>query len=84
MRSLLGEEDQVEDEETNIKGLMGDVKEEEVSNKKYERAGRFVLYWTTIYAYSYGTTYSTTSTLATVMCTPSGFSLYSACGKKKK
>ena len=51
------------------------------------REGKFMLYWTTVVKTSYVTKYTSTSSLATVICTPSGFSLYSACsggGKKKK
>ena len=50
--------------------------EEEESN----RDPRFMIYWTTIVKTSYSTSYTKTSTIATVVCTPSGFGI-SGCGK---
>ena len=46
------------------------------------RSGKFMVYWTTITKTSLKTAYTLTSTIATVMCTPSGFTQFSACGKK--
>merc|ERR1712059_76411 len=46
-----------------------------------ERNPRFMIYWTTIVTTSYSTSYTSTSTIATVLCTPSGFTLFSTCGK---
>merc|ERR1712083_943906 len=61
-----------------------DWEEDEVEEDEADREGKFMLYWTTVTKTSYATAYTQTSTIATVICTPSGFSLYSACGKKKK
>merc|ERR1739842_58547 len=47
----------------------------------YQRDGRFLMYWKTTTSTSTSTSYTATSTLATLECTPSGFSL-SLCGKK--
>ena len=44
-----------------------------------ERAGKFLLYWMTTTSTSTSTTYSSTSTLASLECTPNGFAI-SACG----
>merc|ERR1719225_1600095 len=43
------------------------------------REGKFVLYWLTTTSTSTTTAYSTTSTIASLTCTPSGFGL-SSCG----
>merc|ERR1712083_744688 len=74
------EEDEVEAEEPEIDSILRDDLEEDET----DREGKFMLYWTTVTKTSYATAYTQTSTIATVICTPSGFSLYSACGKKKK
>merc|ERR1712156_673975 len=52
------------------------------------RDGRFMVYWTTITKSSTTTVYTSTSTLASITCTPSGFTVATvACqpltGKKK-
>merc|ERR1719384_2444845 len=44
-----------------------------------DRNAKFLVYWLTTTSTSTSTTYSTTSTLASLECTPSGFSL-SVCG----
>merc|ERR1712106_363499 len=44
-----------------------------------ERAGKFLLYWMTTTSTSTSTTYSSTSTLASLLCTPSNFAI-SLCG----
>ena len=62
--------------ETDIDSIIRDEWEEEESN----RDPRFMIYWTTIIKTSYVTSYTQTSTIATVICTPSGFG-YSGCGK---
>ena len=43
------------------------------------REGKFVLYWLTTTSTSTTTAYSTTYTIASLTCTPSGFGL-SSCG----
>merc|ERR1712079_62344 len=45
-----------------------------------ERQGRFALYWLTTTSTSTSTAFSTTSSVASLTCTPSGFAL-SLCGK---
>merc|ERR1711953_203669 len=50
-----------------------------VSESAEDREGRFLLYWLTTTSTSATTSYTGTSTLATLECPPSGFSL-SACG----
>merc|ERR1712115_12639 len=75
--------DDLEEEDTNkespeIESILRD----DVVDDPTTRVGKFMLYWTTVVKTSWATKY--TSTSATVMCTPSGFSLYSVCGKKKK
>ena len=71
--------DDFESDEPEIDSILRDDLEEDES----EREPKFMLYWTTIVKTSYVTKYTSPSTIATVMCTPSGFALYSACGKKK-
>merc|ERR1711902_197255 len=45
-----------------------------------ERQGKFALYWLTPTSTSPSTAFSTTSTVASLTCTPSGFG-FSLCGK---
>ena len=45
-----------------------------------ERAGRGILYWATSTDISTSTTYTGTSTLASLNCTPSGFTLSECAG----
>ena len=46
-----------------------------------KREGKFLLYWMTTTLTSTSTSYTATSTLATLDCTPTSYSL-SQCGKK--
>ena len=46
-----------------------------------DRKGKFLLYWKTTTLTSTTTSFSSTTTLGTLECTPSGFTL-SLCGKK--
>jgi len=64
------------DADTDIESILREEWEEEESN----RDPRFMIYWTTIVKTSYTTSYTKTSTIATVVCTPSGFGI-SGCGK---
>ena len=60
-----------------IEGLEEDEDDEEVESGlvESERQGRGLLYWATTTDISTSTTYTGTSTLASLMCTPSGFTL---------
>merc|ERR1711894_540291 len=71
-----GDEDEEEEEFADIQGdLSGDQSE-------LSRNPRFMVYWTTIVSTSYTTTYMQTSLIATLACTPSGFTLASSgCGR---
>merc|ERR1712037_544207 len=71
-----GDEDEDEEEFTDIQGdLSGEQSE-------LSRNPRFMVYWTTIVSTSYTTTYMQTSLIATLACTPSGFTLASSgCGR---
>merc|ERR1719151_323427 len=71
-----GDEDEEEEEFADIQGdLSGDQNE-------LSRNPRFMVYWTTIVSTSYTTTYMQTSLIATLACTPSGFTLASSgCGR---
>ena len=73
-------QDDWEEDEPEIDSVLRDDLEGDAS----EREGKFMIYWTTIVTTSWTTKYTSTSSLATIMCTPSGFTLFSACGKKKK
>merc|ERR1719270_768226 len=64
-------EDEVENE--NYKDLV------KSGQSEYEREGKFLLYWKTTTSTS--TSYTATTTLQALECTPSGFGL-SECGKK--
>ena len=75
------DDDESNSEEPEIESILRDDLEEDSDTSA--RDPKFMLYWTTVVKYSYVTKYTATSTIATVMCTPSGFSLYSTCGKKK-
>merc|ERR1719189_2969873 len=44
-----------------------------------ERQGKFLVYWLTTTSISTSTSFSTTSTIGSLACTPSGF-IWSACG----
>ena len=50
-----------------------------VSERAEDREGRFLLYWMTTTSTSTSTSYTATSTMATLECTPNGFTL-NACG----
>merc|ERR1711936_522780 len=50
-----------------------------VKNKSNDRDGRFLLYWMTTTSTSTSTSYPSTSTLASLECTPSGFAI-NLCG----
>merc|ERR1712110_329983 len=71
-----GDEDEEEEEFADIQGdLSGDQSE-------LSRNPRFMVYWTTIVSTSFTTTYMQTSLIATLACTPSGFTLASSgCGR---
>merc|ERR550525_1792608 len=67
---LDGDEDDKEEEEyTDIQGDLAGHQSE------LSRNPRFMVYWTTIVKTSYTTTYMQTSLIATLKCTPSGFTL---------
>merc|ERR1711894_29192 len=74
---LDGDEDDKEEEEyTDIQGDLAGHQSE------LSRNPRFMVYWTTIVKTSYTTTYMQTSLIATLKCTPSGFTLASSgCGR---
>ena len=55
--------------------LEGEDEELESGLMESERAGRGILYWATSTDISTSTTYTGTSTLASLNCTPSGFTL---------
>ena len=55
--------------------LEGEDEELESGLVENERAGRGILYWATSTDISTSTTYTGTSTLASLNCTPSGFTL---------
>merc|ERR1712004_346858 len=66
------EEDMFDDIQGDLAGLENDL----------ARNPRFMVYWTTIVKTSYTTTYMQTSLIATLTCTPSGFTLASSgCGR---
>merc|ERR1711990_227531 len=72
---LEGDNDE-EEEYTDIQGDLIDPQGE------LSRNPRFMVYWTTIVSTSYTTTYMDTSLIATLKCTPSGFTLASSgCGR---
>merc|ERR1719458_2183503 len=75
--TLDGDEDDKEEEEyTDIQGDLAGHQSE------LSRNPRFMVYWTTIVKTSYTTTYMQTSLIATLKCTPSGFTLASSgCGR---
>merc|ERR1719362_2554468 len=65
-----------EEEYTDIQGDLAGHQSE------LSRNPRFMVYWTTIVKTSYTTTYMQTSLIATLKCTPSGFTLASSgCGR---
>merc|ERR1719151_391182 len=67
-----GVEDEEEEEFADIQGDLSEL----------SRNPRFMVYWTTIVSTSYTTTYMQTSLIATLACTPSGFTLASSgCGR---
>merc|ERR1711950_32884 len=70
---------QVEMEEEARKILPSDVQTGREEEAGEDRNAKFLVYWLTTTSTSTSTTYSTTSTLASLECTPSGFSL-SVCG----
>merc|ERR1712218_250229 len=73
--ALEGDDDE-EEEYTDIQGDLVDPQGE------LSRNPRFMVYWTTIVSTSYTTTYMDTSLIATLKCTPSGFTLASSgCGR---
>merc|ERR1712156_737574 len=53
----------------------------ESGQSEHEREGKFLLYWKTTTSPSTPTSYTATTTLQALECTPSGFGL-SECGKK--
>ena len=55
--------------------LEGEDEELESGLMESERGGRGILYWATSTDISTSTTYTGTSTLASLNCTPSGFTL---------
>merc|ERR1711997_1032339 len=75
--ALEGDDDEEEEEEyTDIQGDLAGHQSELLRNP------RFMVYWTTIVKTSYTTTYMQTSLIATLKCTPSGFTLASSgCGR---
>merc|ERR1711971_19982 len=74
--ALDGEDDEKEEEYTDIQGDLAGHQSE------LSRNPRFMVYWTTIVKTSYTTTYMQTSLIATLKCTPSGFTLASSgCGR---
>merc|ERR1711997_109502 len=73
--ALEGDDDE-EEEYTDIQGDLFNPQGE------LSRNPRFMVYWTTIVSTSYTTTYMDTSLIATLKCTPSGFTLASSgCGR---
>ena len=79
VNNILWRSEESPEAETDIDSIIRDDWEEEETN----RDPRFMIYWTTIIKTSYTTSYTQTSTIATVICTPSGFG-YSGCGKWKR
>merc|ERR1711936_538761 len=68
-----------EEEEDMFDDIQGDLAGRE---NDLARNPRFMVYWTTIVKTSYTTTYMQTSLIATLTCTPSGFTLASSgCGR---
>merc|ERR1719400_2590960 len=75
VESPLDGDDDEEEEYTNIQGDL-------IDQSELSRNPRFMVYWTTIVKTSYTTTYMDTSLIATLKCTPSGFTLASSgCGR---
>ena len=56
-----------------------DMVESGVSERAEDREGKFLLYWMTTTTTSTSTSFTSTTTLATLACTPNGFTI-SACG----
>merc|ERR1739844_790750 len=51
-----------------------------LENEEVQRSAKFLVYWLTTTSTSFSTSYSSTSTLASLQCTPAGFP-YALCGK---
>merc|ERR1712045_496764 len=67
---------QVEMEEEEARKILpSDVQTGREEEAGEDRNAKFLVYWLTTTSTSTSTTYSTTSTLASLECTPSGFSL---------
>ena len=77
LQSGLGEDNIEAHMEDNIEASMED--NMEASMEENARAARFALYWKTTTLTSSTTTYTATSTLASLYCTPSVFA-FSLCG----
>merc|ERR1719458_113158 len=68
-----------DEDEEEFTDIQGDLIEHQ---GELSRNPRFMVYWTTIVKTSYTTTYMQTSLIATLKCTPSGFTLASSgCGR---
>merc|ERR1719168_456526 len=77
-RALTHSQVEMEEEEAS-KILPSDVQTWSDNEAGEDRNAKFLVYWLTTTSTSTSTTYSTTSTLASLECTPSGFTL-SVCG----
>merc|ERR1719210_642785 len=77
-RALKHSQVEMEEEEAS-KILPSDVQTWTDNEAGEDRNAKFLVYWLTTTSTSTSTTYSTTSTLASLECTPSGFTL-SVCG----
>ena len=77
--NIVGWSEDLDIEPSHVQQVSGSEADLEPETEISERAARFLMYWTTSTKVSTSTSYTVTSILGTLECTPSNFA-YSSCG----